>query len=106
MTTMNEQAIETLNQEIEELKAVEVHVATNSGTFGATEACRKCGSGDPRIATRNVYETVGGTRRETGPDEDSAPGRMRKLNGEEMKGLRKRLAALRKQRSELYRAAK
>lgn len=84
-----------LEREIEALSALEIHVETNQGTYGANEAARKIGCAEPRFANREVYETVGGVRREVGPDEDRAPGRMRRINGDEMRRMRKLLADLR-----------
>jgi hypothetical protein len=81
---------------IRTLEATEVHVETNQGTYGAAEACRKVGTGDPAHGNREVYETVGGTRRATGPDEDRAPGRMRRINAETLADYRKQLAAWRR----------
>lgn len=48
-----------IQAEINTLSSVEYLIETNDGTYGATEACRKVGSGDPMYATRRVYETVG-----------------------------------------------
>ena len=64
---------------IEQL-AADVLIATNSGTFGAAEACRKVGTGDQAFATRNVYQRLDGTIYATGPNEDDAPGRMRRID--------------------------
>lgn len=100
MTTSTKTRSE-IQAEIDTLSNVEHLVETNSGTFGATEACRKVGSGDPMFATRNVYETVGGSKRSTGPDEVDAPGRMRRINANTMSADRKRLANL---QAELRRA--
>lgn len=86
-----------IRAEIKTVEAIEVHVETNQGTYGAGEACRKVGCGDPAFANREVYETVGGTRRETGPDEARAPGYMRQIGREELSDLRKRLAELRRE---------
>lgn len=91
MTTTRQE----IQSEIDALLKIEVHVQTNQGTYGATEACRKVGCGDPMFANREVYETVGRTRRETGPDADDAPGYMRPIGRELLNDLRKRLAALR-----------
>lgn len=98
--------IEALKREIDAISRVEVHLETNQGTYGAGEACRKVGTGDPHFANREVYETVGGKRRSTGPDADDAPGRMRLIGTEEMSRLRKRLADLRAALAEAYRAAR
>lgn len=87
--------------EIEALERIEVHIATNQGTYGATEAGRKCGTGDPRFANREIYETVGGKRRETGPDAEDMPGRLRWINQEQMSRLRSELADLRKRAREI-----
>ncbi len=98
---MQDLIVAEIEQEIAELETVEIHVETNQGTYGAEEACRKIGTGDPRAANREVYETVGGQRRETGPDEDRAPGRMRKIN---RKALADKRAALKRLREELWKA--
>jgi hypothetical protein len=92
MTTTRTKA--EIQAEIANLEKIEVHVETNQGTYGASEACRKVGTGDPAFANREVYETVGGVRRETGPDEDEAPGRMRKIGHESLSRYRKQLATL------------
>jgi hypothetical protein len=84
-----------LVREAEALSRVEHLVETNSGTYGAAEACRDCGTGEPRFADRCVYETVGGVRRETGADAARAPGRMRK-SYETLGADRARLAELRR----------
>lgn len=90
--------IKSLEKQIRDLESTEIHVETNQGTYGATEACRKVGCGDPAFADRDVYETVGGgRRRERGPSEDRAPGRMRRINSEAMADLRRKLADLREQ---------
>ncbi len=65
-----------IQADINELRAVEYAVASNQGTYGAAEAGRKVGCGDPQFADRFIYETVGGNRRATGPDEADMPGRM------------------------------
>lgn len=87
--------IAEIQADIAEIEATEIHVETNQGTYTG---------GDPRLNNREVYETVGGVRREVGPGEEDAPGRMRRINAAQMKALRKqakalrgRLAALRKE---------
>jgi len=94
MTTTTRTKME-ITKEIDALSAVEYMVATNSGTYGSGEACKKVGTGDPMFATRSVYETVGGAVRETGPDEDDAPGTMRRINANQLSSDRKRLTDLR-----------
>jgi hypothetical protein len=97
MTTQTTDRIEALAREIAALAAIEHCVETNSGTYGAAEARRAVGCGDPQFADRNIYETVGGARRETGPDAKDAPGRMRRLNRDALAADRRRLAALREE---------
>ena len=92
MTTRTKDEIRA---EIDNLMKIEVHVDTNQGTYGATEAVRKGGCGDPRFADREVYETVGGDKRETGPDADHASGRMRPIGSKTLSDYRKQVAALR-----------
>ena len=82
-------------REIDNLLKIEVHVETNQGTYGAAEAVRKVRTGDPAYANREVYETVGGTRRETGPGEDRAPGYMRRIGYTSLSEYRQQVAALR-----------
>ena len=86
-----------IQAEIDALTGQEYLVATNQGTFGSSEAVRKVGTGDPMFANRDVYETVGGARRERGPDEADAPGRMRKLNRAALAEDRKRLSELKRE---------
>lgn len=86
-----------LQREAAALAAVEHMIETNDGTFSQQEACRAVGTADPAYATRRVYESVGGVRRETGPSEDRAPGRTRSLNRDALSADRRRLADLRKQ---------
>lgn len=86
-----------LRAEARELAAREYLVATNQGTYSAQEACRKIGTGDPRHADRDVFETVGGGSRVTGPAEGSdLPGYMRGVSTDNLKADRKRLAEIRK----------
>jgi len=77
------------------LAAVEILVETNEGTYGPAEAGRAIGSGDPRHANYRIYETVGGTRRVEGCDPAKAPGRGRRMNGDELRTRRAELAKLR-----------
>lgn len=86
---------ERIQDEIDALTQIEVHVRTNQGTYGAVDACRLCGTGDPRFANREEYETVGGLKRTTGPDEQHAPGRMRDIGSATLAHYRHRVAALR-----------
>lgn len=92
MTTRTREEIRT---EIAELLTIEVCVGHNEGTYGAAEACRKCGSGDPRFANRHEYETVGGEKRSTGPDLDQMPGRMLYGGKARLAEYRQQLASLR-----------
>lgn len=94
-TQANDQA--AIRKQINELLSIEICVETNDGTFSAAEACRCVGTGDPAFATRNVYETVGGKMRSTGPSEDSAPGRMRpsKIARESLADYRRQVSDLR-----------
>lgn len=72
-----------LERQAKELAATWVLVGTNQGTYGAADACRAIGTGDPRHADCNIYEQVGtGERRVDGPDIDAAPGRIRRFNSE------------------------
>lgn len=63
-----------LKDRINELKAKEVMVETNQGTYDGLEAVAKVGTGDPRCANRDVYESVGGTRRVVGCSAEQTPG--------------------------------
>lgn len=86
-------------QELEaEIKAVEneeILVATNDGTFGATECCRITGSGDPQFGRYEIFERVGGgDPKVIGRDPDNAPGRKRELRAK-LSARRRRLSDLR-----------
>ena len=71
---------QTLSGRIKTLEASWVLVETNDGTYGADEAYRCVGSGDPRYADYRIYVQVGsGTRRREGCDPKVAPGRPRKF---------------------------
>lgn len=82
-----------IQSEINTLIQVEHLIETNAGTYGDGDVIRTGCTGG--MAERNMYETVGGQRRETGPSEDRAPGLMRQINRETMSKNRKRLADLR-----------
>ncbi len=94
MTTTAAKTRTEIQAEIDTLSRVEHLIETNSGTYGPGDVRRAGVAGDPQFSERNVYETVGGQRRATGPSEDRAPGRMRTINRETMAADRKRLAAL------------
>lgn len=81
-------------EEIALLRDAEYHTQTNSGTYGAQEAFRKVGTGDPHFADRDVYETVGGRVRSTGPAADRAPGYTRYLDAGQLKAARELLTRL------------
>lgn len=101
MTTTTTKEIEALEIEANELAAMECLVETNSGTFGATEACRKTGSGD--AGEYKIFARVGdGKRRVVGYDPANAPGYARHFGTDlsdkqaKLRTLRSRIAALRK----------
>lgn len=94
MSTKTRTAADIQN-EINELIAVEVCVGHNEGTYGGVEAARKCGSGDPQFANRHEYETVGGAKRSTGPSGDRMPGQMRYGGKARLAEYRQQLASLR-----------
>jgi hypothetical protein len=92
-----EGAVAELEAEAEALASVEYLVETNQGTYGAGEARRKVGVAEPHFADRDVYETVGGARREMGCDADRMPCRVRRCNRAALAADRKRLAELRRE---------
>ena len=105
MTTTTTKTVAELERAIRTLEASEIHVQTNQGTYGATEAHRKIGTGDPQFADREVYETVGsGECRSTGPDEDDAPGRMRRIGTDALSDARSELKRLREELKRLRKA--
>lgn len=72
-----------INKQADELAASEVLTETNSGTYSAAEACRSCGSGDPRFADYRIYTRVGdGHERREGCSADDAPGYARRFRRE------------------------
>lgn len=90
---MTNKEIET---EIKSLQRKEYLIASNAGTYSPMEARRAVGSGDPAVATRNIYETVGGLKRSTGPRAEIAPGRMLSLSSRALGEDRKRVTDLQK----------
>lgn len=50
-----------LEREATALANERIMVATNQGTYGASEACRVIGCGDPQFANCDIYEVVGET---------------------------------------------
>jgi hypothetical protein len=94
----NEMNKQDLSKEISSVEAEEIAVETNSGTYGAAEACRKIGSGSSEFADYTIYERVGdGSRRTVGCDPTSAPGRARRINADQLAARRKYLSELRRQ---------
>lgn len=92
MATMTKTELES---QARELAAMEVLVETNDGTYGAAEACRKVGCGDPAFAAYKVYVRVGdGRRRVVGCDPNKAPGYARHFRAS-LAEKQKALAALR-----------
>lgn len=72
----------------------EVAIETNEGTYGAEEACRKTGSGDPAHNNYTIFESLNGSRRVRGCDPDKAPGYPRKLSVKSAAERRKEIARL------------
>jgi hypothetical protein len=91
---------------IESLAGVEYMTATNEGTYGSAECFRKIGCGDPAFGNRYTYETVGGEKREKGPDADYAPGYMRTLNRDALSADRSRLSRMRSELATAMRRAR
>jgi hypothetical protein len=105
MTQTQISEIRMLEARAAELSTRWILVATNEGTFGATEALRACGTGDPAFASYRTYARISGARKHEGADPKSAPGRPRHFSCEltaakeeltvikEALGLAQRLAA-------------
>lgn len=88
--------ISNIQTQIEELANREILVETNDGTYGAQEACRCVGTGDPAFATYRVYQRVGGGKpRIVGCDRERAPGYARHFR-DELVAAQRELAKLRK----------
>jgi hypothetical protein len=99
----NLEKIASLEEAAAWLAKMEESVETNEGTYGAVEARRAVGTGDPVFANYTIWERVGdGTTRVQGCDPDRAPGRGRKyreaINAKraELKSLREQIAAAKK----------
>lgn len=90
-------SIIALSNKANELAASEVLTETNSGTYGCVEACKACGSGDPRHADYRVFTRVGdGRERREGCDADEAPGYARRFR-QELTDAKRALLDLRQQ---------
>lgn len=73
-------------------------MATNEGTYSASDACRATGSGDPKNNDWRRYERVGDGRiRHVGCGLDRAPGYPRWVGTEVLARKRRELRALRDQ---------
>lgn len=94
---MNATEKATIQAEIDALTSQEFAVETNEGTYGAAEAARATGTGDPRWNNYTIYEKISGARRVEGCDPAKAPGRARKLSRADLRAANKRFAELRKQ---------
>ncbi len=82
-------------EKLQDLYMTEVLIETNEGTFGAEEAMRKIGTGDPTFCTYRTYIRVGdGRQRTEGLDPAKAPGRARPLGWRQLRSLRSQLRAL------------
>ena len=89
-----------LKTRIDELAEMEILVETNAGTYGADEAHRAIGVGDPQFADYRIFERVGDGQRTTyGCEPTRAPGRARKIGRAEINDRRAELARLRAQQS-------
>jgi hypothetical protein len=95
MTTYIGRIINGIERRIAELSA-DMLVETNEGTYGAAEAARKVGTGDPAHADYRVYESPDGTRRVAGCDPARAPGRARRLRADSAVARRAEVVRLRK----------
>lgn len=88
---------EQVIRDIEDIRRIELCVATNEGTYSAQEGLLCVGTGDPHFCDRKEYETVDGRKRATGPEADRAPGRMRHVNRQQLVELRMQLSKLREE---------
>ena len=84
-----------IEQRIRELLAMKFCVASNEGTYSASEGHAATGSGDPTINDCNVYEHVDGRRLVIGCAMERAPGRLRSFSPRGLAEARAELAQLR-----------
>lgn len=86
-----------MEKQAEALANEEVLVETNAGTFGAGEAQRAVGTGDPAFAEYRIYERVGGGEpRKVGAEPETAPGYARPIGRDALAAKRAQLSQLRK----------
>ncbi|NDD52982.1 hypothetical protein EBZ39_03740 [bacterium] len=89
----------TKQTEIESLGSEMIEIQTNEGTYGGSEAVRKCGTADPRFANCHLFVSVDGTKKEyRGCDPDRAPGMMRAVNTDYLAEMRVKYRELIKRR--------
>lgn len=69
-------------------------VATNSGTYGASECLRATGTGDTKAGEWRTYERIDGTRYTTGANPTDAPGRANRFSPQSAASRREEIAAL------------
>lgn len=86
-----------LKEQAKQLAKEEFLVGSNEGTYFDREAVEKVGSSDPRYAVLKIWESVNGALRYSGPNERTAPGRVRRWQPLGLLVARVELAKLRKQ---------
>lgn len=84
---------EQILKQIADLTADQL-VATNSGTFGASDCHRAIGTGDTARGEWRTYERLDGSRYTTGCSEDRAPGYARYLSPPSLSSRRSQIASL------------
>ena len=85
--------IEQMLSKIDELSQ-DTLIATNSGTFGASECCRAVGTGDTACGEWREYERLDGTRYTRGATVDCAPGYAREFFPLSASVRREKIAAI------------
>lgn len=95
-----QQKVEAIRKAIRALEQQAFVIETNAGTYGATEAQRATGTGDPKANDYQVWETVTGKREFSGCHKSRAPGYARYFRPAGLVEARKQLADLKRQLAE------
>lgn len=89
-------SIKSLSQEIATIENADWVVATNQGTYSASEALAAVGTSDPHFADyREIVRVGGGPVQKIGCNESKAPGRIIRGDSSKLQAERERLAKLR-----------
>ena len=84
---------EQMSAELKRISADKL-IATNSGTFSASDCMRAVGTGDPTFGEYRIFERIDGSVYTVGCDPNKAPGYSRRFGGDSSACRRAKMKAL------------